>query len=94
VRGSVVREVEIHLTVLPEQRDLIDQAARRLCKSGADFVLEAALEKAESVLADPVLFRLDAARWDAFTAMLEGPVHPNPGLERLRKAKVPWGSDG
>jgi uncharacterized protein (DUF1778 family) len=57
-----------------EQRGLIDQAASLLGKSRSDFMLEAACERARSVLLDQVFFRLDAARFRQFTALLDAPV--------------------
>lgn len=85
-----MRNAAIHLRALPEQRDLIDQAARLLGKNRTDFVLEAACDKAQSVLLDQVFFSLDDAKFRAFTAMLDAPVQPNPGLERLLAVKAPW----
>jgi uncharacterized protein (DUF1778 family) len=85
-----MRNAAIHLRALPEQRDLIDQAARLLGKSRSDFVLEAACDKAQSVLLDQVFFSLEDAKFRAFTAMLDAPVQPNPGLERLLAVKAPW----
>jgi Protein of unknown function (DUF1778) len=51
-----MRNAAIHLRALPEQRDLIDQAARLLGKNRSDFVLEAACDKAQSVLLDQVFW--------------------------------------
>ena len=85
-----MRGAAIHRRALPAQRDLIDRAARPLGKSRSDFVLEAACDKAQSVLLDQVFFSLDDAKVRAFTAMLEAPVQPNPGLERLLAVKAPW----
>jgi uncharacterized protein (DUF1778 family) len=85
-----MRNAAIHLRALPEQRDLIDQAARLLGKNRSDFVLEAACDKAQSVLLDQVFFSLEDAKFRAFTAMLDAPVQPNPGLERLLAVKAPW----
>jgi uncharacterized protein (DUF1778 family) len=39
---------------------------------------------------DQVFFRLDDARFRAFTAMLDAPLQPNPGLKRLLAVKAPW----
>ena len=41
-------------------------------------------------LIDQVFFRLDDARFRAFTAMLDAPLQPNPGLKRLLAVKAPW----
>ena len=54
-----MRDAAINLRALPQQRDLIDQAASLLGKSRSDF-------------------------------MLDAPVQPNPGLERLLAVKAPW----
>jgi uncharacterized protein (DUF1778 family) len=75
---------------MPEQRDLIDHAASVLGKNRSDFMLEAACERAQSVLLDQVFFRLDAGKFQQFVAMLDAPPKPNPGLERLMAVKAPW----
>ena len=84
-----MRDATINLRACPEQRDLIDRGARVLGKSRSDFVLEAACDRAQSVLADHVSFGLDAQNFRRFTKLLDGPV-PNPGLERLMAVKAPW----
>lgn len=85
-----MRDAAINLRALPEQRDLIDQAALALGKSRSDFMLEAACERAQSVLLDQVFFRLDAEKFGQFIALLDAPASPNPGLERLMAVKAPW----
>lgn len=47
--------VTIKVRASPEQRDLIDRAARLLGNSRSDFILEAACERAQSVLLDTPL---------------------------------------
>lgn len=88
-----MRDAAINLRALPQQRDLIDQAAKLLGKNRSDFMLEAACDKAQSVLLDQVFFGLDDAKFRAFTTMLDGPLQPNPGLERLLAVKAPWNKD-
>jgi uncharacterized protein (DUF1778 family) len=73
-----MRDAAINLRARPEQREIIDQAAQLLGKNRSDFMLEAACDKAPSVLLDQVFFRLDA------------PPAPNPGLERLMAVRPPW----
>lgn len=85
-----MRDAAINLRARPEQRDLIDQAARLLGKNCSDFMLEAACDRAQSVLLDQVFFRLDAARFRQFTKLLDAPPARNPGLERLMVVKAPW----
>ena len=85
-----MRDAAINLRALPVQRDLIDQAANLLGKNRSDFMLEAACERAQSVLLDQVFFRLDADKFEQFTALLDAPPQTNPGLERLMAVKAPW----
>ena len=86
-----MRDAAINLRALPQQRDLIDQAAQALGKSRSDFMLEAACDKARSVLLDQVFFSLDAARFHQFTAMLDASAPaPDAGLQRLLAVKAPW----
>jgi uncharacterized protein (DUF1778 family) len=87
-----MRDAAINLRALPEQRDLIDQAANLLGKNRSDFMLEAACDKAQAVLLDQVFFRLDDEQFRQFTALLDAPVSHNPGLERLMSVKAPWSS--
>lgn len=86
-----MRDAAINLRARPEQRELIDQAAELLGKSRSDFMLEAACDKAQSILLDQIFFRLDADKLRQFTKLLDAPPTPNPGLERLLAVKAPWG---
>jgi uncharacterized protein (DUF1778 family) len=52
--------------------------------------LEAACDKAQAVLLDQVFFSLSDAKFQEFTAILDAPIQPNEGLERLLAVKVPW----
>lgn len=85
-----MRDAAINLRALPEQRDLIDQAAKLAGKNRSDFMLEAACERAQAVLLDRVFFVLDAKRFRQFAAALDAPPVANPALERLMSVKAPW----
>ena len=85
-----MRAAAINLRALPEQRDLIDQAASLLGKNRSDFMLEAACERAQAVLLDQVFFSLDADKFQQFAALLDAPLKSNQGLERLMAVKAPW----
>ncbi len=85
-----MRDAAINLRAMPEQRDLIDHAASVLGKNRSDFMLEAACERAQSVLLDQVFLRLNTEKFEQFVAMLDTPPKPNPGLEQLMAIKAPW----
>lgn len=85
-----MRAAAINLRALPEQRDLIDHAASLLGKNRSDFMLEAACERAQSVLLDQVFFGLDEEKFHQFNAMLDAAPQTNEGLERLMAVEAPW----
>ena len=85
-----MRDAAINLRARPEQRELIDQAAQLLGKNRSDFMLEAACDKAQSVLLDQVFFSLDAGKFRRFTRLLDAPPARNRGLARLMAVKAPW----
>lgn len=85
-----MRAAAINLRALPEQRDLIDHAARVLGKNRSDFMLEAACERARSVMLDRVHFVLDEDQFRQFYELLDVPPDPNAGLERLFALRAPW----
>jgi uncharacterized protein (DUF1778 family) len=88
-----MRNAAINLRAFPEQRDLIDHAASLLGKNRSDFMLEAACDKAQAVLLDRVFFSLNTDQFQQFTALLDAPPSPNPGLERLVAVTAPWLAD-
>ena len=85
-----MRDAAINLRAKPEQRDLIDQAANLLGRNRSDFMLEAACERARAVVLDQVFFSLDTDRFQQFNALLDAPVKPNTGLQRLMAVRAPW----
>ena len=85
-----MREAAINLRALPQQRDLIDQAAAILGKNRSDFMLEVACERAQAVLLDQVFFKLDTERFQQFSALLDAPPSANAGLGKLCAVKSPW----
>ncbi len=85
-----MRNASINLRALAEQRDLIDYAAQLLGKNRSDFMLEAACDKARTIVLDQVFFNLDNEKYQQFLAMLDAPPIPNIGLERLMAIKAPW----
>jgi uncharacterized protein (DUF1778 family) len=87
---TIMRDAAINLRALPEQRDLIDQAATLMGKNRSDFMLEAACDRAQAIMLDQVFFQLDTEKFQQFTAMLDAPISDNSGFERLMAVKAPW----
>ncbi len=80
----------INLRVSRGQRDLIERASRVLGKSAIDFKLDAACRRAEDVLLDQTLFRLDPAAHEQFNALLDSPPEPSEALRGLLHRRAPW----
>ena len=47
----------------------------------------------DHVLLDQVFFGLSRDKFQEFTALLDAPTKPNPGLARLMAVQAPWSSD-
>ncbi len=67
--GSGMRHFTINLKALPEQRDLIDQAASLLGKSRSEFMLEATCDRAQAVMLVPQNHELTTQEASAFLSL-------------------------
>ncbi len=85
-----MRDIAINLRARSDQRDLIDRAASTLGRNRSDFMLEAACEKAQSIVLDRIFFTLDSEAFARFSAILDAPVQPNPALDRLLARRPMW----
>jgi uncharacterized protein (DUF1778 family) len=83
VSSRINRTEKLDLRLTRTAKRTLQSAAEASHKTLSDFVLESALSRADSVLADRQVFRLDASRWNAFTAALDAPTKPRPRLARL-----------
>ena len=90
IHAKEKESVSINIRAKTRQRDLIDQAAKRLERSRSDFMLEAACSKAENVLLDQTFFSVDANTFAKFQALLDKPLPATDKLRRLLKTKAPW----
>jgi uncharacterized protein (DUF1778 family) len=82
--------ISINIRAKTRQRDLIDQAAKRLDRSRSDFMLEAACRKAEEVLLDQTFFAVNTATFKKFQTLLDEPLPTTDKLRRLLNTKAPW----
>lgn len=90
-RGKPGASKPLSLRISAEDRGLLDHAAAALGKTRTEFMLEAARERAKTVLMDRMHIVLDPDSWRAFAAALDGPTpKPAPELRRLMKEKRPW----
>lgn len=81
--ARTTRSEKLDLRLTPQAKRVLQHAAAASHKTVSDFVLESALARADRVLAERQVFRLDAKQWAAFQAALDAPPKPRPRLARL-----------
>ena len=84
------RREPLNLRIKPEERGLIDRAAKLTGKTRTDFVLEAAHRAAEEALLDRMVFNVSPEAHAAFVARLDEPPKPNDRLRRTMQSVPPW----
>jgi uncharacterized protein (DUF1778 family) len=77
------KDTRWNLRVAADTNAFVRQAASARHQNLTEFVLEAALDEAERVLADRSRFVLAEESWNEFARLLERPVRDNPGLAML-----------
>jgi uncharacterized protein (DUF1778 family) len=77
------RTEKLDLRLTAQAKRALQSAAKATHKTLGDFVLESALARADSVLAERQIFRLDAQKWAAFLSALDAPPKPRPRLAKL-----------
>ncbi|WP_310484858.1 DUF1778 domain-containing protein [Chamaesiphon sp. VAR_48_metabat_403] len=80
----------LNLRIKPEERDLIDMAARIKGKNRTDFILEAARNAAEETLLERTIFLVSPAAYTEFLAILDAPPQPNDRLRKTMQTPAPW----
>jgi uncharacterized protein (DUF1778 family) len=80
----------LNIRIKPEERNLIDRAARARGKNRTDFVLEAARMAAEETLLDQAIIAASPEAYAAFLARLDMPPQPNERLRKTMQTEAPW----
>lgn len=84
------QSVPINMKAAPQVRSLIDRAAKLAHCNRTEFVLEAAIQRAEEVILDQQLISVDEERFQRFVQALDAPPASNPRLKRVLEQKAPW----
>jgi uncharacterized protein (DUF1778 family) len=80
----------LNLRIKPEERGLIDRAAKTVGKNRTTFVLDAARRAAEDALLDKAVLTVSPRAYAEFLARLDAPPRPNARLRRSLKTSAPW----
>jgi uncharacterized protein (DUF1778 family) len=89
-RASHAKRQTLNLRIKPEERGLIDRAARSLGKNRTDFVLDAARRAAEEALLDRTIFLVSPKAYAEFVARLDAPPQANERLRKTMRTPAPW----
>lgn len=80
----------LNIRIKPEERSLIDRAAKVRGKNRTDFVLEAARAAAEEALLDQAVIAASPQAYAAFLARLDQQPQPNERLRKTLQTPAPW----
>jgi uncharacterized protein (DUF1778 family) len=80
----------LNIRIRPEDRGLIDRAARTRGKNRTDFILDAARLAAEEALLDQVIITANPESYAKFLARLDMPPRPNERLRKTMQTPAPW----
>jgi uncharacterized protein (DUF1778 family) len=89
-RLKTAKRETLNVRVKPEDRHLIDRAARLLGKSRTDFLLESARRAAQDALLGQTLFKMTPSVYAEFVSRLDAPPTPNDRLRRMMTTPAPW----
>lgn len=85
------RESRLSIRASEPDKTLLAQAARARRMNMSQFVLEASLEAARSIIADQTEFRLPPEQWAAFCQRLDEAPKTIPALRQLFSEADPFG---
>jgi len=80
----------LNIRIKPEERSLIDRAAKVRGKNRTDFVLDAARMAAEEALLDQAIIAASPKAYAAFITRLDMPPEPNKRLRKTMRTPGPW----
>jgi uncharacterized protein (DUF1778 family) len=84
-----IRET-LNIRIKPEERSLIDRAAKVRGKNRTDFVLDAARAAAEEALLEQTIITASPQAYAAFLTRLDQPPQPNERLRKTLQTPAPW----
>ena len=85
-----VKRETLNIRIKPEERNLIDRAAKTRGKNRTDFILDAARLAAEDALLDQVIISVSLEAYSQFLARLDMPPKTNQRLRKTMQTPPPW----
>ena len=90
LNGTPGKRETLNIRIKPEERGLIDRAARARGKNRTDFILDAARLAAEEVLLDQAIIAVSPEIYAEFVARLDMPPRSNERLRKTMQTPAPW----
>lgn len=89
-RSEPTRRELVNLRMAPEDRNIIDRAAKAAGKTRTEFMLDAARRAAQETLLDTSLIIVDGKTFDQFRKLFDAPAKEHQKLRALMNLKAPW----
>ena len=83
-----VKRETLNIRIKPEERNLIDRAAKTRGKNRTDFILDAARLAAEDALLDQVVISVSAKAYSQFLARLDMPQNLTSACAKRCKLRL------
>jgi uncharacterized protein (DUF1778 family) len=84
------RETRLSIRATEPEKSILRQAAQARRMNTSQFVLEASLNAANTILEDQTQFRLPPEQWEAFRERLDEPARTIPALVELFGQPEPY----
>lgn len=88
--NTAIKREALNIRIKPEDRSLIDFAAKAKGKNRTDFILEAAKLAAEEAILDQLILNVSADVYHDFLKRLDMPPKQNKRLQKTMNTEVPW----
>ncbi|MDQ2798855.1 MAG: DUF1778 domain-containing protein [Armatimonadota bacterium] len=88
--AALQKEARLSIRASELEKMILAQAARMRHMNTSQFVLQASLDAAHSLLVDQTEFRLPPEQWDTFCRRLDAPPQTIPALRRLFSELEPF----
>lgn len=88
--SNAAKRESLNIRIKPDERGLIDRAARAKGKNRTDFILDAARAAAEEALLDQTIIATSPEVYAQFLARLDMPPQPNERLLKTMRTAAPW----
>jgi uncharacterized protein (DUF1778 family) len=80
----------LNIRIKPEERTLIDRAAKLRGKNRTDFILDAARSAAEEALFEQAVIMVSPEAFKQFLALLDQSPRPSERLRKTMQTPAPW----